>query len=98
MTFSPLVLMVHCCSKMLHLVAFARQGVLYCCTQGNNVVAPCVQQVKGIFPSKNNKLLFLLYLIFKDLTANIKKLGTSRFNRAFLRVKVHVSDRGAARP
>ena len=27
---------------------------------------------QSMFPSKNNKLLFLLYLIFKDLTANIK--------------------------
>ena len=99
MTFSPLVLMVHCCSKMLHLVAFTRQGVPYCCTQGATTLLHLgAQQVKGRASSKNNKLLFLLYLIFKDLNSKHQKLGTSHFNRAFLRVKVHVGDRGAARP
>ena len=72
MTFSPLVLMVHCCSKMLHLVAFTRQGVPYCCTQGaTTLLHPACNRSKYV-SSKNNKLLFLLYLIFKDLTANIK--------------------------
>ena len=74
MTFSPLVLMVHCCSKMLHLVAFTRQGSSVLLHAGcNNVVAPSAcNRSKVELPSKNNKLLFLLYLIFKDLTANIK--------------------------
>ena len=73
MTFSPLVLMVHCCSKnATSCCIYASRYFLLLHAGCNNVVAPCVQQVKGMFPSKNNKLLFLLYLIFKDLTANIK--------------------------
>ena len=73
MTFSPLVLMVHCCSKnATSCCIYASRCSVLLHAGCNNVVAPCVQQVKSMFPSKNNKLLFLLYLIFKDLTANIK--------------------------
>ena len=53
MTFSPLVLMVHCCSKMLHLVAFTRQGVPYCCTQGaTTLLHPACNRSKYVSQQK----------------------------------------------
>ena len=66
MTFSPLVLMVHCCSKKCYILLHLRVKVF-------RIVARRVQQRcctlratgQSMFPSKNNKLLFLLYLIFK---------------------------------